>query len=105
MNVHHLELFYYVARFGGIGAAVRNIPYGIQQPAVSAQVWLPPALRDSALAILPSLHAYEMIRAGLFGDQVQTFYDFGYASAYLAVLTLIGLWLIRDVRRHLELDW
>jgi DNA-binding transcriptional LysR family regulator len=38
MNVHHLELFYYVARHGGIMPAVRNIPYGIQQPAVSAQV-------------------------------------------------------------------
>jgi DNA-binding transcriptional LysR family regulator len=38
MNVHHLELFYYVARHGGIMRAVRNIPYGIQQPAVSAQV-------------------------------------------------------------------
>jgi len=38
MNVHHLELFYYVARHGGIMPAVRSIPYGIQQPAVSAQV-------------------------------------------------------------------
>ena len=38
MNVHHLELFYYVARHGGIMPAVRNIPYGIQQPAVSSQV-------------------------------------------------------------------
>src|SRR6059058_1900745 len=38
MNVHHLELFYYVARHGGIMEAVRNIPYGIQQPAVSGQV-------------------------------------------------------------------
>lgn len=38
MNVHHLELFYYVARHGGISAAVRKIPYGIQQPAVSGQV-------------------------------------------------------------------
>jgi DNA-binding transcriptional LysR family regulator len=38
MNVHHLELFYYVARHGGIMEAVRNIPYGIQQPAVSSQV-------------------------------------------------------------------
>ena len=38
MNVHHLELFYFVARHGGIMPAVRNIPYGIQQPAVSAQV-------------------------------------------------------------------
>ena len=38
MNVHHLELFYYVARHGGIMPAVRKIPYGIQQPAVSSQV-------------------------------------------------------------------
>ncbi len=38
MNVHHLELFYYVARHRGIVAACRHIPYGIQQPAVSAQV-------------------------------------------------------------------
>ena len=38
MNVHHLELFYYVAKHGGISQAVRNIPYGIQQPAVSGQV-------------------------------------------------------------------
>lgn len=38
MNIHHLELYYYVARYGGITEAVRNIPYGIQQPAVSGQV-------------------------------------------------------------------
>ena len=38
MNIHHLELFYYVARHEGISEAVRNIPYGIQQPAVSVQI-------------------------------------------------------------------
>ena len=38
MNVHHLELFYYVAKYGGISEAVRKIPYGIQQPAVSGQI-------------------------------------------------------------------
>jgi DNA-binding transcriptional LysR family regulator len=38
VNIHHLELFYYVARHGGINSAVRNIPYGIQQPAVSGQI-------------------------------------------------------------------
>jgi DNA-binding transcriptional LysR family regulator len=38
MNVHHLELFYYVAKHRGISAAVRKIPYGIQQPAVSGQM-------------------------------------------------------------------
>jgi DNA-binding transcriptional LysR family regulator len=38
MNVHHLELFYYVAKHGGISSAVRQMPYGIQQPAVSGQM-------------------------------------------------------------------
>lgn len=38
MNIHHLELFYYVAKYGGIMAAVRHMPYGIQQPAISAQI-------------------------------------------------------------------
>jgi DNA-binding transcriptional LysR family regulator len=38
INIHHLELFYYVARHGGISAAVRQMPYGIQQPAVSGQI-------------------------------------------------------------------
>jgi DNA-binding transcriptional LysR family regulator len=38
LNPHHLELFYYVARHRGISRAVRHIPYGIQQPAVSGQM-------------------------------------------------------------------
>lgn len=38
VNVHHLELFYHVARNGGIMEAVRHMPYGIQQPAVSGQL-------------------------------------------------------------------
>ena len=38
LNIHHLELFFYVARAGGITAALRTMPYGIQQPAVSSQI-------------------------------------------------------------------
>lgn len=38
MNLHHLEIFYYVARHEGISEAVRKFPYGIQQPAVSSQI-------------------------------------------------------------------
>jgi DNA-binding transcriptional LysR family regulator len=38
VNVHHLEIFYHVARNGGISEAVRHFPYGIQQPAVSSQI-------------------------------------------------------------------
>ncbi len=38
LNVHHLELFYYVAHYKGITEAARHIPYGIQQPAISGQM-------------------------------------------------------------------
>ena len=38
MNLHHVELFYYVAKHGGISRAVRKMPYGIQQPAISSQI-------------------------------------------------------------------
>ena len=38
MNIHHLELFYYVAKHKGITPAVRNMPYGIQQAAISGQI-------------------------------------------------------------------
>ena len=37
-NLHHIELFYYVAKYRGITQAVRKMPYGIQQPAVSGQM-------------------------------------------------------------------
>ncbi|MEM9399328.1 MAG: LysR family transcriptional regulator [Verrucomicrobiota bacterium] len=38
MNLHHLELFYFVAKYEGIVKACREIPYGVQQPAVSSQL-------------------------------------------------------------------
>ncbi len=38
MNIHHLELFYYVVKHEGITAAARNMPYGIQQAAISGQI-------------------------------------------------------------------
>jgi DNA-binding transcriptional LysR family regulator len=37
-SLHHLMLFYYVAKHGGITPALKHIPYGIQQPALSAQL-------------------------------------------------------------------
>jgi DNA-binding transcriptional LysR family regulator len=38
LNHHYIELFYYVAREGGIANAVRKMPYGIQAPAISMQM-------------------------------------------------------------------
>ncbi len=61
MNVHHLELFYYVAKHGGISAAVRHMPYGIQQPAVSGQMR---ALEENAGAALFVRSPFRLTPAG-----------------------------------------
>jgi capsular polysaccharide transport system permease protein len=66
--------------------------------------WLPTTVRNIALAVLPSLHSYEMIRSGLFGNRIQTHYDVIYVTFVLAVLTLWGLWLVRNVRRYIEFE-
>lgn len=66
--------------------------------------WLPSSIRNIALTVMPSLHAYEMIRAGLWGNRIATYYDIPYVTLVLAVLTIIGLWVVRGVRQHLQLD-
>jgi len=73
MNVHHLELFYYVAKHGGISAAVRHIPYGIQQPAVSGQMR---ALEENTGAKLFERSPFRLTPAGdkLFAH-VQPFFE------------------------------
>ena len=38
MNPHQLELFYHVAKSKGVSRALSQMPYGIQQPSISAQV-------------------------------------------------------------------
>jgi capsular polysaccharide transport system permease protein len=66
--------------------------------------WLPLSLRNIVLAIDPPVHCYEIIRSGYFGNRIQTFYDIGYLTFLLLVLTLIGLWLMQGARKHLELE-
>ncbi|MBL9135143.1 MAG: LysR family transcriptional regulator [Verrucomicrobiales bacterium] len=61
LNIHHLELFYYVARHGGIAQAVRRMPYGIQQPAISAQIL---ALEDHLGQTLFRRRPFELTAAG-----------------------------------------
>jgi capsular polysaccharide transport system permease protein len=65
--------------------------------------WLPPALRNVAL-YQPYLQAYEMIRAGIFGTTIKTYGNPGYTTFALAILTLVGLWLLREGRRYIVLE-
>lgn len=61
MNIHHLKLFYYVARHGGIAEAVRKMPYGIQQPAISVQLI---QLEQSLGTTLFRRRPFELTKAG-----------------------------------------
>ena len=65
--------------------------------------WLPPGLRTVAL-YQPYTQAYEMIRAGVFGTTITTYGDPGYTTFVLAVLTLFGLWLMRESRRYIVIE-
>ena len=67
MNVHHLELFFYVARHGGVSAAARHMPYGIQQPAISAQIL---QLEDALGVTLFVRRPFQLTKEG------QSLYDF-----------------------------
>ena len=55
LNIHHLELFYYVARHGGISQAVRHMPYGIQQPTISSQMSLLEGGLGTCRGIVPAV--------------------------------------------------
>ena len=61
MNIHHLELFYYVAKHRGVSAAARLIPYGIQQPAISAQII---QLEDNLGTTLFHRRPFQLTKAG-----------------------------------------
>ena len=65
--------------------------------------WLPPGIRDVAL-YQPYTQSYEMIRAGVFGSTITTHGDPGYTTFALAILTLFGLWLLRESRKYVVIE-
>jgi capsular polysaccharide transport system permease protein len=66
--------------------------------------WLPTEVRNMGLALMPSIHCYEMVRAGLFGHTFHAYYDVTYLNIVLAVMTLVGLKLIRDARLYVVVE-
>jgi capsular polysaccharide transport system permease protein len=65
--------------------------------------WVPAGFRN-ALLTLPFIHSVEMVRHGFFGEFVTTYYDVGYAAAWAAGFTLVGLFLVQFVRNRLEIE-
>lgn len=97
LNLHHLELFYYVAKHGGIVPACRHMPYGVQQPAVSAQIirleeelgaslfrrrpfQLTPAGRDLFAYLAPFFGGLPEVEARLRGQTIQSLRLVGLSS-------------------------
>jgi len=65
--------------------------------------WLPHKMQDVIL-ILPMVHGVEMLRAGYFGPIFRAHYDTDYVICVCLVLTLLGLVLVRDAGRRVELQ-
>ncbi|MFT5882056.1 MAG: DNA-binding transcriptional LysR family regulator [Crocinitomicaceae bacterium] len=93
MNVHHLELFYYVAKYEGITAAVRKMPYGIQQPAVSGQIL---QLEDELGVKLFNRRPFALTAAG------EMLYDFAYP--FFAGLSNVEERLKGEDSKHLRIS-
>lgn len=65
--------------------------------------WLPENFRNVVMYI-PSVHAFELIRAGQFGPSVRVHYDIAYSVFISLALIAIGLILTRVVRRYIEVE-
>lgn len=65
--------------------------------------WLSPAARD-VLLWSPPVNAMEIMRSGIFGTQVYPYYGLAVPVLVPMILTLLGLFLCRIVRRHLVVE-
>jgi capsular polysaccharide transport system permease protein len=63
--------------------------------------WLPVGMQKVVL-LLPMVHGTEMLREGFFGNVVPTHYDVGYMASCCLVLSLTGLYLVRQASRRVE---
>jgi capsular polysaccharide transport system permease protein len=63
--------------------------------------WLPAGMQKVVL-LLPMVHGVEMLRAGYFGNVVPTHYDVAYMASCCLVMSLAGLYLVRQASRRVE---
>jgi capsular polysaccharide transport system permease protein len=64
--------------------------------------WLP-ARFQSVVLWLPMVNGVELLRKGYFGNLVHSHYDVGYMVTACTVLTLGGLYAVREASRQVEL--
>lgn len=65
--------------------------------------WLPTPLQDIAWFV-PTVHCYEMVRAGFLGGAVVTYYTIWYPFLWALCLFCLGIWGMEKVRNHIHFD-
>ena len=95
----------------GAGCAYSHVVEKLWQPAsylffpISGAAfmvdWLPPSFQKVVL-LLPMVHGVEILRAGYFGNAVRTHFDVGYMASCSLILTLLGLYLVRDAGQKVQ---
>jgi capsular polysaccharide transport system permease protein len=65
--------------------------------------WLPGWMQDIVLWI-PTVHIFELLRDGQFGDKYRPIYDLQYVFGWILATHLIGLAALRITRNRLGLE-
>ncbi|HEY1224126.1 MAG TPA: ABC transporter permease [Brevundimonas sp.] len=65
--------------------------------------WVPAAYRDAFL-LIPLPHVVEMVRAGVFGEFVETHFDPLYALGWAAIFNVTGLLLLGGARERIDAE-
>lgn len=65
--------------------------------------WLPAQFREIMLYI-PLPHAVEMVRAGMFGEFVPTYYSLTYPLAWALGLNLVGLLMLVHSKQYIDVE-
>lgn len=63
--------------------------------------WLPVGMQKFVM-LLPMVHGVEMLRQGYFGNVVPTHYNISYMASCCLVMSLAGLYLVRQASRRVE---
>lgn len=64
--------------------------------------WLPDSARR-LLLLNPSVHCFEMFRAGVLGDGITTHYDWHYLASVSAIMSVFGIVSIVAVRERIDI--
>lgn len=65
--------------------------------------WMPASAREYVM-LIPFVHGIEMVRAGVFGEFVPTYYNPPYAMFVGAILNITGLLIIAASRDRIEVE-